>query len=189
MTPDYLQRIRNTLKEQGIEVAPGLTGEQLDAIEEQFGFRFPGDLRMLLAALVPVGEGWPGWHQPATQAMLDWLAEPAEGLAFDVEENGIWPAAWGTRPDDLDHAVEEAYRLVALAPILIPLHADRYLPSRPSDAGSPVFSVDQSEVALVSADLGWFFHDQFGVPAPPWERPRPRAIELWSELAGGGARG
>jgi hypothetical protein len=187
MTAEYLQILRHSLTESGIELAPGLREEQLAAIEEQFGFRFPADLRMLLAAFVPAGEGFPDWHRPEAQAMLDWLAEPAEGLAFDVEENEIWPPAWGERPEESDEAVEEAYRLVALAPILIPIYGDQYLPSRPSERGNPVFAVDQSEVELVSPDLGWFFHDQLEAPEPPWGRPRPRAIELWSELVAGPA--
>jgi hypothetical protein len=188
MTPEYLQLLRGSLAGRGIELAAGLREEQLAAIEEQFGFRFPADLRMLLAAFVPAGEGFPDWHRPETQPMLDWLAEPAEGLAFDVEENEIWPPAWGERPDDPDEAVEEAYRLVALAPILVPIYGDQYLPSRPSERGNPVFAVDQSEVELVSPDLGWFFHEQMGAPAPPWGRQRPRAIELWSELVAGVGR-
>ncbi|MCU1245941.1 MAG: uncharacterized protein JWN02_1851 [Acidobacteria bacterium] len=187
MTPEYLQLLRTSLSASSIELAPGLGEEQLAAIEEQFGFRFPADLRTLLAAFVPAGEGFPDWHRPQTQAMLEWLAEPAEGLAFDVEENEIWPPAWGERPDEPDEAIEEAYRLVALAPILIPLQGDRYLPSRPTEGGNPVFAVDQSEVELVAPDLGWFLHDELGASAPAWERPRPRAIELWSELAAGAA--
>jgi len=181
MNIDYIDLLRRALTSRGFETAPGLTDAQLEEIEHDFGFRFPPDLRMLLESYVPVGENFPDWRT-RNQELIEWLDWPAEGIAFDVEENGFWLDAWGPRPDDMDDAVEEARRQVALAPILIPVYSHRYLPSRPCETGNPVFSVHQRDIILYGADLGWYFYEELSAPRPDWPVAAPRRIDFWSDL-------
>lgn len=177
----YLDLLRRALNNRGIETASGLSEEELAAIEGDFGFRFPPDLRELLASFLPLGDDLPDWRA-RNQHLLEWLDFPAEGVAFDVEENGFWSDAWGERPEDLDDAVEEARRQVALAPILIPLYGHAFLPSRPETARNPVLSVVQTDVSLAGSDLGWFFYEELSAPRPDWSPAAPRRIEFWSDL-------
>lgn len=181
MNIGYVDLLRRALSSRGVELAPGLSDAQLGEIEEDFGFRFPPDLRMLLAAFVPLGEGFPDWRS-RNQQLIEWLDLPAEGVAFDVEENDFWLDAWGSRPEDLDDAAEEARRQVAMAPILIPVHGQSFLPALPSEAGNPVLSVVQTDVSVRGADLGWFFYEELSAPRPDWSPAAPRRIAFWSDL-------
>lgn len=181
MNIGYVDLLRRALNSRGIEIAPGLSDVQLREIEEDFGFRFPPDLRMLLESFLPVGENFPDWRTRNQQLIerLDW---PAEGIAFDVEEADFWLDAWGPRPEDVDDAIEEARRQVALAPILIPVYSHRFLPSKPEEAGNPIFSVYQTDIIIYGADLGWYFYEEFSAPRPDWSPGEPRRIDFWSDL-------
>ena len=179
MDAEYLDRVRRGLEAKGVMLGRGLSEEELAGVEADFGFRFPPDLRAMLAVFQPMGEEWPDWRGNR-QRLLEWLDEPADGIEFDVEENGFWLAAWGERPEDDDDAVEEARRQVALAPVLIPLFGHRFLPSRPVEAGNPVFSVIQSEIAVLAPDLAGWLEAEWGIERPGWSRAEARPIELWS---------
>lgn len=182
MNRQYIETLRRGLPERGIQLARGLTEREICAIEEDFGFAFPPDLRILLGELVPRGDDFPDWHAPHSQDLIEWLDMPADGVEFDVEENEFWLEEGGPRPEDPDDAVEDARRRVAVAPILIPVHANCFLPARPAQEGNPVFSLVQSDVSVYAPDVGWYFHEALGVEAPPRARRSPRHIEFWTDL-------
>jgi hypothetical protein len=175
MDEQQLNEIRRTLEAKGVTLATGLSEEELAGIEVDFGFRFPPDLRALLHAFLPAGTDWPDWRG-GRQRLLEWLDVPADGIEFDVEESDFWFEGWGERPDDIDDAVEDARRHVALAPMLIPLHGNDFLPARPVESGNPVFEVEGSGVRVAARDLAsWFREASAGVG-------KVRRIELWSDL-------
>jgi hypothetical protein len=182
MNRQYIETLRRGLPERGIQLARGLTEREICAIEEDFGFAFPPDLRILLGELVPRGDDFPDWHAPHSQDLIEWLDMPADGVEFDVEENGFWLEEWGPRPEDPDDAVEDARRHVAAAPMLVPVYSNRFLPAQPCAEGNPILAVMQTEVSVGAPELGWFFHDEFGAPEPPWKRPAVRTVEFWSGL-------
>jgi len=171
-----LSEIRAALEAKGVTLKNGLSEEELAGLESDFGFRFPPDLRAVLHAFLPAGEEWPDWRGNR-QRLMEWLDEPADGIEFDVEDGGFWFAAWGGKPDDIDDAVEEARRQVALAPVMIPLHGNAFIPARPDESGNPVFTVDGSCVDIVASDLAKWFG------AASATAGKPRRIELWSDLA------
>jgi hypothetical protein len=177
-----LTEIRRLLEAKGVTLTDGLTEEELAGIEGDFGFRFPPDLRELLHAFLPAGQSWPNWRGPR-QPLLEWLDIPADGIEFDVESNDYWRDAWGEKPDDIDDAIEEARRQVALAPVLIPVYSHRFLPSRPNEAGNPVFSVHQTDVIVYGEDLASYFAAEFGEKAADRVVGESRHIEFWSDLA------
>lgn len=182
ITAEYLEELRRTLESKGIDLDRGLTEEEFSRIESDFGFRFPPDLRAVLGAMLPVSEGFPNWRAGSTHELLEWLDAPAEGIAADVEDNRFWMDGWGERPEDVDDAIEEARRLVAAAPVLIPLFSHRYLPATPAEAGNPVFSVVDADVICYGADLAGYFHAEFDAPLPESAAKRPRKIAFWSDL-------
>lgn len=157
------------------KTADGLTEDELRDVEESFGFTFPPDLRELLMKAVPIGEGWPDWRRPHGHALLEWFDVPADAIELMVED-GFWLDVWGEVPEDEDDEVEEARRLVSLAPILIPVFDRVFLPSRPVDRGNPLFEVGDGGIAVAAKDLDAFLrrdHDPSGA----------REIEFWSALA------
>lgn len=168
--PDVLERFE-----------PGLSGQEVDAIQQRFRFIFPPDLRMMLQFSLPAGKAFPNWRSDSNEQLLSRLNWPLEGALFDVENNGIWPAAWGPRPDRESQRSEIALKVFAGAPRLIPIFAHRYIPDEPFAAGNPVFSVYQTDIIHRGNDLAGFFHQEFKVPLPDWAAGEPKEIRFWND--------
>lgn len=179
----YIATLMKMLGAMGVAVEPGLSEAEFDQIEASYGFRFPPDLRSLLATALPVAEHFVNWRHDSEEELRWQLDGPADGIAFDVEANGFWMAEWGSRPDDVEEAVVVARTEVAKAPRLVPVFGHRYLPCDPPDEGNPVFSVMQTDIVYAGNDLADYFANEFGVARPPWARSAPLAIELWSWFA------
>lgn len=178
----YLDSVADRMRGRGLEVAAGLSSDEIAAAETLHGFRFPPDLRSLLSRAVPVGDGFPDWRAPGSAFIRDRLALPALGIVFDVENNDFWRAEWGAWPAAA--AIRERVgRLVADAPFLIPICGQRYMPASPHAAGNPIFSVYQTEVVCHGVDLVDYLRREFGVPDPRRTPGELREIPFWSTLA------
>jgi hypothetical protein len=157
------------------------TEVELDAAQARFGFLFPPDLRALLL-------------EHRLSGALDWtldhdrLAErfawPYEGLLFDVENNGLWRAEWGSLPDDATERAAVLRRVVDAAPKLIPVLGHRYIPETPHETDNPVFSVYQSDIVVYGVNLAHYLHEEFhrGEDFAHADLPRLRTIPFWSEM-------
>jgi hypothetical protein len=72
---------------------------------------------------------------------------------------------------------------MAKVPTLIPIYGHRYLPAAPAPAGSPVFSVYQTDVVYCGDNLLDYVAHEFHTPPPhPTRDDRPH-IRFWSDLA------
>lgn len=173
------------LRAAGVRLEPGLTPDELAAIDRRFGFEFNPDHRGLLQLALPSGDGWPDWRDGDAEALRRRLDAPLHGLLFDVEHNGFWPAPWGSRPTDLDEALATARHRLATVPRLVPVYRARYAPAAPAPANSPVLSVMQSDVLYYGANLAGYVEQEFS--SGPSERSgaagRGHQVEFWSDLA------
>ena len=111
---------------------------------------------------------------------LNW---PLEGILFDVEQNVFWPDDWGERPRKTTTALQIARERMQFVPTLIPIYSHRFLPGAPSPAGSPVFSVYQTDVIYYGSDLAAYFAVEFLRQTDL--NSRMHRIEFWSDLAEG----
>jgi hypothetical protein len=183
---DYsVDAVVSYLKLVGVSLTPGLTDRELGATEDRFGFEFCSDHRQLLSTTLPIGGRWVNWRTDF-DGLRSLLAQPVEGVLYDVLHNGFWLAAWGERPVDPDAAQVAAEGHLALIPTLVPVYAHRFLPAAPAPARSPVFSVHQSDVIHYGTDLLDYVHREFGGAAVA-SGPRHAAphIPFWSDLANG----
>lgn len=149
------------LRSRGVEFAPGLTDAEVAAVESRFGFRFPPDLLAFLQTALPRGRHFPDWRAGDEVALRDRLDIPREGIVFDVEHNAFWLDEWGPRPESLAEAKRAAERLVAAAPVLIPVYQHRMMPDAPHEPGNPVFSVHQTDIIVYGADLRDYLAHEF----------------------------
>lgn len=184
MDPVCQSLIINTLRSRGVQMAPGLSENEILQIEQEYQLRFPPDLRGLLQTALPVSDPFPDWRGPQRKVCerLDW---PLEGLCFDIEQNNHWRACWGERPTSLAAALEVARQQVANAPRLIPVYSHRYLVGEPCRAGNPVLSVYQTDIICYGYDLASYFQREFDIPMPQPGLPRPRPIPFWGYYLGG----
>lgn len=149
--------------------------DELDEAQARYGLRFPRDLVELLRGDgIPDGYDWSG-ENPRIREMLAW---PFEMLHFDVEQGFWWPK-WGERPANAAERAEVIRAALKRAPRLIPLHAHRFLPDDPSEAGNPIFSMHGFDTVYYGADLRNYLaaelgHERIGEPK--------RRIAFWSDL-------
>lgn len=173
------------IEEAGVSLSPGLSDAELSTAERIHGFAFPPDLRSLLSTALPVGKGFPNWRYPDSKDIIDQLDWPADGIAFDVEHNSIWFDEWGSKPNDLEAAVERARRVIKDAPVLIPIVGHRYMPSEPCESGNPVFSVYQMDIIYYGLDLHSFFANEFHkVSHAQAISGVPKQVTFWNNLVG-----
>lgn len=171
------------LKARDVALRPGLDEEELAAAEARLGCAFPPDLRALLSAALPLGDGFPDWRRPGSPELAAALARPIEGLCSGVGDGWWWPP-WGRRPQTTPRAVGVARARLAGVPPLVPIFGHRHLPADPPVAGNPVFSVYQTDAILAGGDLRDYLHREFGdARSRPHAASAVRPIRFWSELA------
>jgi hypothetical protein len=177
------------LEDAGVRLDRGLTEADVKRVEKKYGFAFGPDHRALLRTALPLGDAWLNWRHATPAKIRERLQAPIESVVFDVLHNDFWATAWGARPGDQKAAERTAREQLSAAPVLLPLFGHRYLPAAPAPAGSPVFSVQQSDVIVYAADLLDYVDVEFGAAEPPASIPPDRPhLDFWSDLASGTAR-
>lgn len=183
-SPVYYKTIINHLKSlTGIHVSPGLTNQEISAVESSLGFSFPLDLRSILQTGLPVGTNFPNWR---TVSNRNCLLLPLIHLSKIVVENGFWVDSWGIRPGNDADALSLVKKLVEIAPVLVPVYGDFYVPSTtPNLAGNPVFQIDGDGVRVLSCDIAGFLKGlgRSETPTEDRRRRRRRRVEFWSDVA------
>lgn len=165
-----------------VRPSPGLDADEVDRVEQRFGFRFAPVHRAFLSLGLPRGPQWPNWRSGSIRDLSARMGAPAEGVVADVLEHDFWPTRWGMRPFDLAEREAVARAELARVPALVPVFADCYLPAADTRAHCPVLSVERSLVTVVANDLLHYVQRVF------WsygEAPadRPLRVPFWSELA------
>ncbi|CAA7044500.1 unnamed protein product [Microthlaspi erraticum] len=187
--PVYSQTTINHLKSlTGLEVSPGLTNQEISAVESSLGFSFPLDLRSILQAGLPVGAEFPNWRSGSTRNSLFFLFKfPLLHVSNIVIRNGFWVDSWGTRPGSDAEAMSLVKKLMEIAPVLVPVYGNFYVPSTtPNLAGNPVFQVDGDGVKVLSCDVVGFLQ---GLNRAEYRRcSRQRRVEFWSDVAERGSK-
>ncbi len=168
-----------------IEWGPGLSAGELDAAERKWGLKFPPDLRFFLETMTGGSDSFTHWARTADEVIAERLAWPFEGFCFDIEHSDLWLPAWGPKPETLAGRIKAFRPFCEAAPKLIPIFSHRYLPSEPSAAGNPVFSVYQSDIIYYGANLGNYLENEFfgRWDINPW--PVKTRIAFWSDWAEG----
>lgn len=187
-SPVYCKTTINHLKSlTGLDVSPGLTNQEISAVESSLGFSFPRDLRSILQTGLPVGTHFPNWRSGSTRINLLFLLNlPLLHVSKIVARNGFWVDSWGTRPGSDAEALSLAKKLMEIAPVLVPVYGDFYVPSTsPNLAGNPVFQIDGDGVRVLSCDVAGFLQglDRSGRNPNPGGPRRRRRVEFWSDVA------
>lgn len=153
MEKERLNQFFELIRQEGHGIEEGLTEGEFAHIEQTLQFRFPPDLRAFLAHALPTGRDFPDWRH-ADREMFEghqqWLLS---GILFDLEYNDYWLSSWGERPTELDIAKQVITEQFRKAPLLIPIFAHRFMPSVPSRAGNPVFSIWQTDIICYGSNL------------------------------------
>jgi hypothetical protein len=176
---------KDRLSAAGVSFDAGLTSDELSAIEREYGFSFPPDLREFLGFALPVSKEWGDWRRGSRSEIIERLDWPFESMCFDIEHNSFWLESWGPKPAALPDAYAIARSAIAAAPRLIPICSHRFLPDRPCAPGNPIFSVYQTDIIYYGSDLFDYFCNEFayyfGRDRYAFDG-RARHIEFWSDL-------
>jgi hypothetical protein len=163
--------IISALTRKGIHFETGLNDNEVEKIESKFHFLFPDDLRLFLQNGLHISEGFVNWRQGLVSegmaeninSRLNW---PLDGMIFDIKNNDFWFEQWGERPDGLQDRIALATKFYLTYPRLIPVYDHRYIPSRPHQAGNPVFSIQQMDIIYYGYDLISYFTKEFKIELP-----------------------
>ncbi|KFK32792.1 hypothetical protein AALP_AA6G289000 [Arabis alpina] len=168
----------------GLHISTGLTNHEISAVESSLGFSFPLDLRSILQLGLPIGPHFPNWRTGSTR---NHLRLPLLHLSNLVARNGFWVDSWGTRPGSDGEALSLVKKLMEIAPVLVPVYGDFYVPSTtPNLAGNPVIQIDGDGVRVLSCDVAGFLQ---GLNRSDDRRDygdlrrRRRRVEFWSDVA------
>lgn len=187
--PVYSKTTINHLKSlPGLDLSPGLTNQEISAVESSIGFLFPLDLRSILQTGLPVGTKFPDWRSGSTRnSLLLLFNRPLLHVSKLVVRNGFWVDSWGTRPGSDAEALSLVNKFMEFAPVLVPVYENFYVPSTdPNLAGNPVFRIDGDGVTALSCDVAGFLQglngsDDIRDSGDP--RRRPRRVEFWTDVA------
>lgn len=191
------QQTYDLLKRKKVHLLPGLSNEEVLAVEATFGFRFPPDYRQLLQEFLPVSDGLYDWRKALTSKktqknIREMLAWPLDGILFDIEYNEFWVheasltvPAWGPCPPSLEEKFAIAAAEVSKYSKLIPIYGHRYIPESPHEAGNPIFSVYQTDIIYYGSDLENYFLNEFLKRKNTHFSCKPRYIPFWSDIADG----
>ncbi|MFE3262314.1 hypothetical protein [Nocardia sp. NPDC059229] len=185
-----IESARRLQRQLPAEITPGLTDSEFDTIESRYSFRFADDHRAFLAAGIPVDEpgesgwrGWPDWRRDDPEVLRARLAQPAEGVLFDVEHNGFWHPAWGDQPADPVRCLEIARRGLEDAPRLVPVFGHRFLPGIAGQSGHPVLSIVQTDAIYYGLDLSDYLRHEFLRQASDLDSAHA-TVPFWNYLLG-----
>src|SRR5689334_7589794 len=81
-----LAHCKDRLLAAGVSFEEGLSSDESSAVEHEYGFRFPPDLREFLGYALPVSKGWPNWRRDSRDEIMKRLNWPFEGMCFDIEQ-------------------------------------------------------------------------------------------------------
>ncbi|GAA1317437.1 hypothetical protein GCM10009647_047270 [Streptomyces sanglieri] len=167
------------------EIGPGLSEQELDAVEARFSFTFSADHRVFLAAGLPHGSrSWPDWRNGDPEDLAERLSQPVEGVLFDVEHNGFWHPAWSPRPAETSDALQIARSELATVPQLVPVYSHRYLPGTAGECCHPVLSVHQTDIIIYGNNLTDYVRHEFTGRASGL--PVRATVDFWSYFVHGG---
>ncbi|MBO7499414.1 MAG: SMI1/KNR4 family protein [Bacteroidaceae bacterium] len=173
------------LKTKRVELAEGLSDSEVSTIESELGFTFPEDLRQFLQTAVPEGGAFVNWR--SVEDVRKRMDDVWEGIAFDIRVNSFWYEGWGEKPASLEDQLRVAEEHYRTYPKLIPIYSHRYMPSSPTSAGNPVFSVYQMDIIYYGYDLASYLEHEFDFRSYEslFSDEHPfRRIEFWSDVVG-----
>jgi hypothetical protein len=148
--------------------------DELARIEQAHGFRFPPDLRALLAERGAEPD-WFDWRRASAEQVTAKLAAPFDGVADYLRAYEYWLPMWGPRPAE----VSERLRFLAAAPRLVPIVGNHFIATEPCEVGNPVFSIVGIDMIVAGCDLEDYLA---GGPRSAATKGAARHIRFWSDV-------
>lgn len=154
------------LKTKGVEFSLPLTPAEIQQAQKRYGLSFAPDWVDLLRVAMPISSGFYDWRNEDPsyirniQARQEWLLD---GILFDVQTNDFWLPQWGEQPAQQKQALQIVRTHFAQAPKLFPIYGHRFMSSLPTEHGTPVFSVMQTDIIYYGVDLWSYLEIEFGL--------------------------
>lgn len=183
MTPNIINKLIQALDAEGVVFIKGLADSEVSLIESTFEFTFPEDLKAFLQTALPVSPSFLNWRAALKnpKIALERLAIPLEDLLLVVQKYNFWLEVWGERPTDFAEQKEVFLTHYAQYPTLIPIYSHRFMPSMPTTAGNPVFSMVGTDIIHYGSNLYNYLINEFYLDLPQ-NNKQLKNIPFWSYL-------
>ena len=160
-------------------MTPAVIGEFRDA----YGGQVPDELIAVLGAVIPTGEGFPDFLDPAGERQRT-LERVLDGYLFDAE-HGYWPDGFGPLPPDRAAREELVRARIQSAPPLIRIHSHRFVPALDGPSWPVLSLYSPSDTVIIAHDVLDYFEWMMaraegrtsGSREPDWER----FVPFWME--------
>jgi hypothetical protein len=190
-----LAQVVKLLKTKGVTFDEGLSDAEIQHIEAKNEFFFPPDLKAFLQYALPVSieqetfdkrrltSNFPAWRSKPDTLVKTFQANLLEGIIWSFEHHdNFWLERWGERPAQEADAIEIIRRDFATAPILVPVFIHRCIPSKPRQAGNPVYSIVGTDIITYGMNLLDYFKEEFHLTSIAAVKPQRVKIEFWEDL-------
>ncbi|MBO9728553.1 MAG: hypothetical protein J7623_07950 [Chitinophaga sp.] len=149
----------------------GMTDEQIDEVEERYGFTFTPDHRLFLKILHTIDRKERVYEYYGSEEgeyyecsfMRNWLTDDEDikprlnsvydRILKDVIANKFWINSWGTRSGNVEERVNIFNEKYAKAPRLVPVIAHRYQVADLSLETNPVLSILGTDIVYYGTDF------------------------------------
>lgn len=184
MTIEYqINEMISFLKSKNIYFDKGLTNSEITVIQNNYGFVFPPDLRLLLQTEMPISGNFVDWRRINKKHLEEKLNWPLEGICFDIKHNNFWMQEFGTKPETFEEAFEVVKKYLTNVPKLIPIYGHRYLPDQPNEVGNPVLSIYQTDIIYYGSDLNNYFRNELASANKFGSLGKVKPVPFWSKIA------
>lgn len=185
------QKMACRLTQAGVQMASGLSQEQLDRAEQVFGFRFPGELRAFFGTAYPTHPGFFDYRDLSEENLLrfeQFQEKIRNSFLFDLQHNTN-DLAEELGLSDSETADRQQLEDVIVAQLrhstrLIPLYRHRCFFDGMDDM--PIVSFWQAtDVILYGKNLEHYLEKEFLSPSTEqWELNCPRLADtgIWGKL-------
>ena len=157
------ERILKVLKKKNVELEDGLTFEEIEAIENMYGIKFPKSLTNLLMVVLPISTGFYNWRNKE-QANIEFIKnainEPRRYID-EMPEEIYWCDNWGEEPKDEETFKNEVRKRLRIAPQLVPIYSHRYMPII-AEENPPIISIHGGDIIYMGENIEDYFEVEFG---------------------------
>lgn len=158
-----MEKILCIFAQSNIEVAEGLSEEEMEKIERMYEIKFPRSLREFLMYKLPISKGFYNWRDFSyknikfIKSRIKYPVKYIYKMAYEI----YWNDEWGSEPKGKRKFVKEVRKRIKSAPEIIPVYEHRYMPITGKD-NPPIISIHGVDVIYYGRNLYDYLEREFG---------------------------
>lgn len=150
------------LQTEGIELAEGLSEQEFQKINQEYGIEFPVELKEFYSNVLPISVGFYNWRDFSSDninSIKKTMKIPFDDI-YELANEVYWCDDWGEEPDEEDK-VSIIREKLKTAPKLIPIYLHRYMPII-DKINIPILSIRDTDIIYYGENIESYLEIEFG---------------------------